>query len=98
MAIEYKAHAVAVMVILRFTFSNLQSKETLLEFVAMILVALRTTVYLLLEIVLKLQFIDASVTSPQSVFGVLFGLISIVALSVEGMYTVDEFSYCNKMG
>ena len=44
---------------------------------------------------LKLQFIVDSVTSSQSVWNT-FGLISTVALSVEGMYTVDEFPYCNK--
>ena len=98
MVIECKAHVIAVMVILRFTFNNLQSNVTLLDSVPMGLVALRNTVYMVLEVVLKLQFIVALVTSPKSVFGILFGLISIVALSVEGMYTVDELSYCNKMG
>ena len=98
MVIECKAHIIAVMLILRFTFNNLQSNVTLLDSVPIRLVALRTTVYMVLEIVLKLQFIVALVTSPQSVFGVFFGLISIVVLSVEGMYTVDEFPYCNNMG
>ena len=96
MVIECKAHVIAVMVILRFTFNNLQSNVTLLDSVPMRLVALRTTVYVVLEVVLKLQFIVDSVTSSQSVFGALFGLMSIVALSVEGIYTVDEFPYCNK--
>ena len=98
MVIECKAHVIAVMVILRFTFNNLQSNVTLLDSVPMRLVALRTTVYVVLEVVLKLQFIVDSVTSSQSVFGVFFGLISIVALSIEGMYNIDEFPYCNKMG
>ena len=96
MVIECKAHVITVMVILRFTFNNLQLNVTLLDSVPMRLVALRTTVYMVLEVVLKLQFIVAFMTSPQSVFGALFGLISIVALSVEGIYTVDEFPYCNK--
>ena len=86
MAVECKAHVICIMVILRFTFNNLQSNITLLDSVPMRLVALRTTVYMVLEVVLKLQFLVALVTS---IFGVLFGLISIVALSVEGMYTVD---------
>ena len=98
MVIECKAHVIAVMVILRFTFNNLQSNVTLLDSVPMRLVALRTTVYVVLEVVLNLQFIVDSVTSSQSVFGVFFGLISTFALSIEGMYTVDEFPYCNKMG
>ena len=98
MVIECKTHVIAIMVILRFTFNNLQSNVTVVEFVPMRLVALRTTVYMVLEVVLKLQFIVDSVTSSQSVFGVFFGLISIVELSIEGMYTVDEFPYCNKMG
>ena len=98
MVIECKAHVIAVMVILRFTFNNLQLNVTLLDSVPMRLVALRTTVYVVFEVVLKLQFIVALVTSSQSVFSVFFGIISIVALSIEGMYTVDEFPYCNKMG
>ena len=96
MVIECKAYA--VMVILRFTFNNLQSNVTLLDSVPMRLVALRTTVYVVLEVVLKLQFIVALVTSSQSVFGIFYGLISTDALSIEGMYTVNEFPYCNKMG
>ena len=75
MVIECKAHVIAIMVILRFTFNNLQSNVTVVEFVPMRLVALRTTVYVVLEVVLKLQFIVDSVTSSQSVFGVFFGLI-----------------------
>ena len=98
MVIECRAQVNTVMVILRFTFNNLQSNVTLLDSVPMRLVALRTTVYVVLEVVLKLQFIVDSVTSSQSVFGALFGLISTVVLSIEGMYTVNEFPYCNKMG
>ena len=57
------------------------------------LVALITTVYVVLEVVLKLQFIVSLVTSTLPVFG----LIPTVTLSVEGMYTDDEFPYCNTM-
>ena len=59
----------------------------------MLLVALITTVYVVLEVVSKLQFIVSLVTSSQPV--PVFGLISTVTLSVEGMYTADEFPYCN---
>ena len=59
----------------------------------MLLVALITTLYVVLEVVSKPQFIVSSVTSLQPV--PVFGLISTVTLSVEGMYTADEFPYCN---
>ena len=59
------------------------------------LVALITTVYVVFEVVSKLQFIVSLVTSLQPV--PVFGLILTVTLSVEGMYTADEFPYCNKI-
>ena len=84
------------MVILRFSFNNLQSNVTILEFDPASLVALITTVYMVLEVVIKLQFIVSLVTSLQLVYRVLFGSILTAALSIGGMYSVDEFSYCKK--
>ena len=59
--------------IFRFIFNNLQSKVTLLLFFPMALVALITTVYMVLRVALKLQFIVDSVTSLQSLWGAIFG-------------------------
>ena len=44
------------------TFYNLQSNVISVEFVPMLLVAMITTVYVVLEVVLKLQFIVSLVT------------------------------------
>ena len=51
---------------------------------------------MVLEVVIKLQFIVSLVTSLQLVSCVLLGSILTAALSIGGMYSVDEFSYCKK--
>ena len=84
------------MVILRFSLNNLQSNVSILESDPTILEALITTVYVVLEVVIKMQFIVSLVTSLQLVSCVLFGSRLTAALSIGGMYSVDDFPNCKK--